>query len=88
MHRSCFNGISITHPVYITLNLNSAVYNNVKVSVLDNLCADLILAIDFQQQLKNVTFYFGGNKPDLSIYNLAIFKIEPPLLFQNLSDDC
>ena len=34
-----------------------------------------------------MTFHFGGDKTDLSICNLATFKIEPPLLFQNLSDD-
>ena len=67
---------------YINFKLNNTVYNNVKVSLLDNLCRDLVFLTDFQQQHKSVTFNFRRNKPDLSMCNLAT------LLFQNLSDDC
>ena len=34
---------------FITFSLNGKVYNNVKVCILNNLCVDLILGIDFQQ---------------------------------------
>ena len=67
---------------YINFKLNNTVYNNVKVSLLDNLCRDLVFLTDFQQQHKSVTFNFRRNKPDLSMCNLAT------LLFQNRSDDC
>ena len=42
----------------------------------------MILVTDFQQQNKRATFYFGEDKPDLSICNEETLKIEPPLLFQ------
>ena len=48
----------------------------------------LVLDIDFQQQHKSMTLHFGGDKPDLNICHLATLKIEPPLFFQNLSNDC
>ena len=73
---------------YINFKLNNTVYNNVKVSLLDNLCRDLVFLTDFPQQHKSVTFHFRRNKPDLSMCNLATLRVEPPLLFQNLSDDC
>ena len=62
-------------------SLNNKVYNDVKVCVLYNLCVDLILGIDFQQQHKSVTFHFGGDKPNLNICNLATLNVDPPTLF-------
>ena len=73
---------------YINFKLNNTVYYNVKVSLLDNLCRDLVFVTDFQQQHKSVTYHFWRNKPDLSMCNLATLRIEPLPLFQNLSDDC
>ena len=49
----------------LTLTLNNQVYENVKVDILQNLCSDMILGHDFQSQHRNVTFQFGGKKPEL-----------------------
>ena len=59
-----------------------------KVSVLNDLCVDLILGIDFQQQHESVTFQFRGDKPNLNICNLATLNTNPPLLFENLPENC
>ena len=72
---------------FITFSLNGKVYNNVEVCVLNNLCIDLILGIHFQQQHKSVTFHFGGDKPNLNIFNLATLNVDSPSLFQNLSEN-
>ena len=66
---------------FITFSLNGKVYNDIKICVLNNLCVDLILGTDFQQQHKSVTFHFGGNKPNLNICNLATLNVDPPTLF-------
>ena len=73
---------------FITSSLNSKIFNDVKVCVLNNLCVALILGIDFQQQHKSVTFHFGGDKPSLNICNLATLNVDPPSLFQNLFENC
>ena len=73
---------------FISFSLNGKVYNHVKVFVLNNLCVDLILGIDFQQLNKSVTFHFGGDKPKLNICNLATLNVDPPSLFQNFSENC
>ena len=57
-------------------------------SVLPELCADLILCLDFQSQHKSVIFEHGGSKPSLSICGLSSLNMDPPQLFANLSDDC
>ena len=57
-------------------------------SVLPELCADLILRLDFQSQHKSVIFEDGGSKPSLSICGLSSLNMDPPQLFANLSDDC
>ena len=72
---------------FITLNLTNTIYNYVKVLVLDNLCVNIILDIDFQQQHTSMTLNFRRDKPDLNTCNSAC-NIEPPLFFKNLSDDC
>ena len=73
---------------FISFSLNDKVYNHKKVFVLNNLCVDLILGIDFQQQNESVTFHFGGDKPKLNICNLATLNVDPSSLFQNLSENC
>ena len=73
---------------FISFSLNGKVYNHVKVFVLNNLCVDLILGIDFQQLKKSVIFHFGGDKRKLNICNLATLNVDPPSLFQNFSENC
>ena len=87
MVSACLTSESLGY-CFITSGLNGKVYNDVKVCVLNNLWVDLILGIDFQQQHKSVTFNFGGNKPNLNICKLATLNVDPPSLFQSLSENC
>ena len=56
-------------------------------SVLPELCAELILGLDFQSQHKSVIFEHGS-KPSLSVCGLSSLIKDPPQLFANLSSDC
>ena len=56
-----------------------------KLSVSDDLCVDIIL--DFQVQNNSVRFKFNGSKPPIDM-RLSILNVEPPDLFYNLSPDC
>ena len=63
-------------------------YPWVRLSVLPELGADLILGLDFQTQHERVIFEYGGPKSSLSICGLSTLNIIPPQLFSNLTDDC
>ena len=63
-------------------------YQGFKLSVLRELCADLILGIDFQSQHSSVVFHYGGSEPPLSVDGLSTLKVDPPELFVNPTADC
>ena len=62
-------------------------YKQVKVYVLDYLCADIILGQDFMGKHDSVIFKFGGKEPPLQVCALTSMDITPPL-FEHLSEDC
>ena len=51
----------------LNLSINDRNYENIKVDILQDLCSDLILGYDLQKQHQNLTFQFGGPKPDLLV---------------------
>ena len=80
--------------VYVDIMLQNRKYQNVRLFVLGNLCADVILGQDFMQQHQSVVFNFGGEKPSLivntigTVNTLTAMNIPPPKLFEHLTDDC
>ena len=52
---------------YITLN--DRTYSNVKLSVLKDLCSDIILGHDFQKRHKRLTIELHGSQSDLIVSN-------------------
>ena len=63
-------------------------YNEVKLSILPNLCSDVILGHDFLKKHEKVEIPFEGPRKPFSLCGLAAAKVEPPFLFENLTDDC
>ena len=63
-------------------------YDGLKVNVLPDLCADLILGIDFQSRHSRVTFKYGGPEPPLSVCGLSTLNMQPPSPFLHLTPDC
>ena len=62
-----------------------------KLYVLENLCAQVILGQDFLVRNQKVVFNFGGYRPALivsSIGSLTSMKVEPPRLFEHLTSNC
>ena len=58
-----------------------------KLSILENLCVDLILGLDFQTQHQSVVFTYGGDaptfeisfdEPPLKICGLTEINVQPP----------
>ena len=71
------------------LEYQGRTYENLRLTVLPDLCADLILGLDFQSRHKNVVFNYGGPEPPLSVCGFSTLNISPPKPFAaNLSADC
>ena len=72
----------------VNLSLNGHEYTDVKLSILPDLCADIILGLDFQQKHASVTLEYGGNLPPLTFCGLSTMTVEAPELFAHLIGDC
>ncbi len=76
---------------YIDVNIQGRVYENLELTIMEDLCVKLLLGLDFQGKHESVTFKHGGPLPPLVICNTATIKsinTEPPQLFAYLSNDC
>ena len=76
------------------ITLHDNVYPNTQLEVIDKLCSDLILGLDFQRQHSAVILQYGGSKPELKVKgsnvgrcNLIAGTFSTPRLFTNLSLD-
>lgn len=72
---------------FLTLGYRDALYPDFKLSVMPDLCADLLLGHDFLKLHEKVEIPFGGTKPSFSVCGLMTARIDPPFLFGNLSRD-
>ena len=59
-----------------------------KLSLLPDLCADIILGHDFLCRHSEVSFPFDGDEDPINILGVAAANVEAPSLFENLSADC
>ena len=72
-----------------TIRLQDYDCEGVKLVLLVNLLADVILSQDFLKQHEQVRFNFDGSKPILNIGALECIKTSiVPRLFEYLSNDC
>ena len=69
------------------ISISDRLYKQVKLFVLDNLCADIILGLDFQMVHQYVQFNFGGKEPPMNVCLLEMSGVTPPSLFPKLSPD-
>jgi transposase InsO family protein len=70
------------------MELNGRTYSDVNLTLLDDLCAPVLLGHDFLKQHQSVSLEFGGKLPSLSVCGLIAASIDPPSLFSDLSPDC
>lgn len=72
----------------VELIVKGKLYPNSKLSVMPDLCKDIILGQDFMKQHESISVKFGGSDPPLHICGLTSFSVTPPKLFGNLTSDC
>ena len=73
---------------FVNFSMQNRKYEGVRLYVLDNLCADVILGQDFMKQHQSVVFEFGGSQRPLLVSALSAMNISPPRLFEYLTEDC
>lgn len=83
---------SLSNPInsYVSVNLpalNNS-YSSVKMSVLKNCCADVILGHEILGQHSKLSVSFGGSRPTLSVSSLACSKVGLTALFEHLDSNC
>ncbi|XP_072389424.1 uncharacterized protein [Diabrotica undecimpunctata] len=85
---------TISEHCFVNLEINEHSYKNVKLSIIQDLCADVVIGHDLLKQHSSLEITFAGSKMPLvidridNICSLAYLNIEPPKLFSNLSNDC
>ena len=65
---------------YCVVDLLRREYRNINLNIINDLCTDVILGTDFQEQQES-----GGNKPTLTFCALTTIHANPLTLFANLS---
>ena len=80
---------------FVDLMVSERSYPSQKLSIMNNLCVDVILGLDWQARHESLTFKFQGPEPPIEISQketgvcgLAQMKTEPVRLFANLTPDC
>lgn len=78
---------SIVGHLIVDLKLQEHSYMQCKLSVLSDLCADVVIGHDLLKHHSQIQLSFGGAKSPLNVCALAQINIEPPHLFRNLTKD-
>ena len=73
------------------LKIGDTAYPSTRLNILENLCSDIILGLDFQSQHQSLIIEFNGESPDLVVASdshcLLTAAVSPEVsLFSNLSD--
>jgi hypothetical protein len=80
---STSQNIATTGYCLVDLEITGQTYVGLQLTLLPNLCTDIILGRDFMRLHSSVTFNFKGYKEALNICNAISMIIEPPSLFPN-----
>ena len=74
--------------VNAALNIKEHAYPDVKLTLLEDLCADVIIRKDSLSHHESLRIDFGGDRHALSICGLTALSVTPPRLSENLTPDC
>jgi transposase InsO family protein len=72
----------------VQLKVNDHSYAGFKISVLPDLCYEVILGQDFMKLHKQISFQFQGSEQELLICGVSTMTVNPPTLFPHLTPDC
>ena len=69
----------------VEMKLQDRIYEDVRFTILEDLCTDVILGTEFQEQHESIVIKYGGDEPSLTFCALASLAAEPPFLSANLT---
>ena len=72
--------------VLVDLEFKGSCYRNIKLSILPNLCSEIILGHDFLGLHSSIQIPMNGQRSPLSLCAVAAANIEPPSLFGELTE--
>ncbi|XP_054259839.1 uncharacterized protein LOC128984533 [Macrosteles quadrilineatus] len=78
----------ITGQCKVNLVILDHFYKQVNLSLLPDLCADIIVGHDILKNHASIKVVFGGNKSQLTVCSVAASTVEPVSLFSNLKPEC
>ena len=78
---STYFSTSVIGVCFVDITIHHSNYSNVRLHIMDNLCADIILGIDFQSQQQTVILNFGGLREPLvvEIALLSVANLQVPI---------
>ncbi|CAM1308932.1 Uncharacterised protein r2_g1910 [Pycnogonum litorale] len=71
----------------VSLDINDRNYD-VCLSILPDLCADVILGTPFLERHEEVRLKYNGKEPLFNVCAASTLKVETPKLFSNIAPDC
>ena len=71
--------------VFVDLKFKDNLYKNTKLSILPNLCSELILKHDILSLHSKMEILLNEDKAPLSLCSFAAANIDPPALFGEVS---
>jgi transposase InsO family protein len=80
--------ISTCGSCIVDVSVQLRLYPKIKLTLMPNLCTDIILGLDFMSLHKSVAFDLKGIIDPLVICNAAAMSVEPPSLFPKFNSDC
>ena len=80
--------VKVLRNVTVDLQINETNYGKTKLSVIENLCSDIIIGQDILSQHQDLIVKFGGSKPPFSVCRLSTMNVEPPSLFPSMKPNC
>ncbi|KAJ8873143.1 hypothetical protein PR048_026760 [Dryococelus australis] len=81
-------GLSVKGQCIITLCLRGHEYKDIAVSILPDLCSNIIVGHDTLKRHSSLQVTFCGEEAPLDICSVAVANVEPVQLFTYLSPDC
>ena len=71
-----------------TIRIGKSSYSGVRLSILSNLCAEVILGQKFMNVHNEIIFIGTGDRPALKVCGVAEAALNPPTLFGGVPADC
>ena len=82
------HSVSIKKSCVVDIRVMEDTYRGVALSMVDDLCAPVLLGLDFLSKFSSLNFVLGGPLPPISVCALVKADVPPASLFEHLDPSC